>query len=1544
MHYTPREVERLLFSQAGRLAQRRLAHGKKLNHLESSALIATVLQEIIHNEDYSVADLMNLGKGILGRRHVRPSVVRTLKQMQVEGTFRTGTHLITIHNPISTDDGDLKMALYGSFLPVPSHDLFPAINEADFHPLAMTGAIRPAETGDIILNAGRDRVRLTVTNKGTRAVYIGSHFHFMETNPDLDFDREKAYGYHLDLPAGGFLRFEPNEPKTVTLVQIGGSRIIQGGSGYAKGPVDLANVQKILKQLQQAGYRHSPEEPTKHETLQPCSISREKYASAYGPTTGDLIRLGSTDLWVKVEKDYTSYGDECTLGCGKTIRDGMGAASGRSDADCLDLAIINAVIIDWTGIFKADIGVKDGAIVSIGKTGNPATMDGVSDNMVIGSNTDIIDAGGKIVTAGGIDTHVHNICPQQAFEAISSGITTLFGGGTGPSTSSTAVNGTASKKYIRQMMQACDQLPLNFGLVGKGSDSEKVGLLDQIKAGVIALKLHEDFGCTPSTIDNCLNVCEEQDIQCHIHTDGLNEAGFLEHTAAIFKGRSIHVYHVEGAGGGHAPDVIKLVAYPNVLPSSTTPMMPFTTNTIDEHIDMAANCHRLSKDNPDDASFLKNRIREETISAEDILHDIGAIGIMSSDSQAMGRSAEVLTCTWKAAHKNKIQRGPLDEDKDTGADNYRVKRYISKYTINPAITQGISHAVGSVEAGKLADLVIWDPAEFGTKPFQVLKKGFITYAQMGDPNGAVADVEPLIGRPMYGALHPESSVMFVSQASIAQGGDVHSYGLKKQIEVVKNCRTVKKSDLKYNSATPKVEVDPKTLHLSINSKCRTLGVDMDNSEADDSGAHNEPGTRTYRLHNRRRPCDQCRARKVRCQTEDGNPPCRRCAQTETACTFVGRSRRTTRQNRTRSMSSSAHSPTVNHASHDTTFDLDNSFETGDIQAQHTTSHEPTIFAATTPLSSHQSQVLYHQAPTLGSVATTTQLQFSKSLDDTSGSTSILLGASSESDPWLLRHCQFDEYGLRSFYGLQFRNIGGVPNRQKIPVHFIVRQDETNVIDSSLRTRLNDLIPASWGLRLIRLFYKHVYPIIPIISSTYFTQELLSDAYPAPGVFDHVPCHLLGAMYGLAMPFARNDDHLSIVDIHNQLPREAVWSLVYESTQEGIRRPQLSVLQAGLFYLHGMSQGQQPLSTAPDAFRWSWLGSLIGMAQNLGLHLETRICAIPTEEKQLRARLWWALYTEDKWLSLLMGRPPYISHNEWDVAQLEETDFSIPSNIPFTDVSHAESTRPFRDIARLSVIASSVQASFYSLKASQQLSENLPLSIQTAQPIFEQLSLWRASVLAPESPTITSNNSMLNDKASYPATILVAHATLVIYAWRALLRPIVPSAVPPLIVDDQQLAEASLVMELQPHDIENLCWDLPDLSHLELPLRSSIDGTGSHDAVIQNLHQSSLAWATSLSSLVKNLSPARFHEFWYSWSNVCFAVMSSFAMVVFIQSPTQEAALRSRDMLVAWRQIVRDQSKVSPLLLPTLARIDGYFAAGLSDVFSLPAHVKVALQP
>ncbi|KAI8649061.1 hypothetical protein NCS55_01479600 [Fusarium keratoplasticum] len=721
---------------------------------------------------------------------------------------------------------------------------------------------------------------------------------------------------------------------------------------------------------------------------------------------------------------------------------------------------------------------------------------------------------------------------------------------------------------------------------------------------------------------------------------------------------------------------------------------------------------------------------------------------------------------------------------------------------------------------------------------------------------------------------------------------------------------------------------------------------MTNSERpneDDSGANNDPGTRIYRLHNRRRPCDQCRSRKVRCQADGGKPPCRRCAQTQTTCTFERQPRRTTRQNRTTSLSSGAQSPSSHRDSQADALNLNNSFNTehdiGD-QYQPPSNSGTAIHGASPHVFPPESELAYHRAPTLDGVTSPTQLQFSQSLDDIHGQTPILLGSSSESDPWLLRHCQFDEYGLRSFYGLQFRNIGGVPNRQKIPVHFIVTPSAMTET-GSLRAKLNELIPVSWGIRLVKLFYKHVYPMMPIISSTYFSQELLSDPFPSHDALDHVPYQLLASIYGIALPFARNDEHLSIADMHNQLPRAAVWRIVYDSLQEQLHRPRLSVLQAGLFYLHSITQDHQALVTAPDAFKWSWLGTLVGIAHNLGLHLETRMCAIPTEEKQIRARLWWALYTEDKLLSLLMGRPSYISEAEWDVGELDESDFSVPASIPLTDLSHAKLTGPFRDMVRLSVIANSVQSSFYSLKASQKLSEDLSLSIQTAHPIFEQLGLWRASVLAPESPWITSNNSILNYEGSYPATIFVAHATLVTYIWRALLRPIVPSAAPPLILDGQ-LGEGSLNTELQSHAIENLDWDLPDLSHLELPLRNSADGSGSHDTTIQNLHQSCLAWAISLSNLAKHLSPARFHEFWYSWSNVCFAVMSSFSMVVLIQSPTQEAAMRSKEMLLTWRHIVRDQSKISQLLLLALARIDGYFAAGLPDVFSLPPHVKAVI--
>lgn len=560
-------------------------------------------------------------------------------------------------------------------------------------------------------------------------IQIGSHYHFIETNPQLEFDRLKAYGYRLDIAAGTSVRFEPGDTKTVTLVEIGGNKVIRGGNHIATGVVDLRRSNEILTKLQQAGFAHAPE-PSSDSAITPFSMDRAAYATMFGPTVGDRLRLGNTDLWVKVEKDLTTYGDECKFGGGKTLREGMGQATGRSDKDTLDLVIINALIVDWTGIYKADIGVKDGVISAIGKSGNPDVMEGVTPGMEVGSCTDVIAGEGKIVTAGGFDTHIHFICPQQAFEAISSGITTMLGGGTGPSSGTSATTCTPGKNYMRQMLQACDELPLNFGITGKGNDSDPSALREQVIAGACGLKLHEDWGTTPSAIDSCLTVCDELDVQCLIHTDTLNESGFVESTIAAFKDRAIHTYHTEGAGGGHAPDIISVVEHANVLPSSTNPTRPYTRNTLDEHLDMLMVCHHLSKNIPEDVAFAESRIRAETIAAEDVLHDLGAISMMSSDSQAMGRCGEVILRTWNTAHKNKTQRGYLKEDEGTEADNFRVKRYISKYTINPAIAQGMGHVIGSVEVGKLADLVVWNPAWFGTKPDLVIKSGMISYAQM----------------------------------------------------------------------------------------------------------------------------------------------------------------------------------------------------------------------------------------------------------------------------------------------------------------------------------------------------------------------------------------------------------------------------------------------------------------------------------------------------------------------------------------------------------------------------------------------------------------------------------------------------------------------------------------------------------------------------------------------------------------------------------------------------------------------------------------------
>ncbi|GAM38129.1 urease [Talaromyces pinophilus] len=800
MQLIPKEIDKLVISQLGLLAQRRLARGVRLNHAEAT---------LIRDGNHTVADLMSIGKTMLGRRHVLPSVISSLVELQVEGTFPIGTYLVTVHHPISTDDGDLEKALYGSFLPVPPREAFPDPDPADYEPENQPGAVITVKNSRITLSEGRKRIKLKVMSKGDRPIQVGSHYHFIETNPQLHFDREKAYGYRLDIAAGTSIRFEPGDTKTVTLVEIGGNKIISGGNFLASGKVDISRVEEILTRLQQAGFAHEPEPTADASLIAPFSMEREAYVRMFGPTTGDLVRLGATNLWIKVEKDLTHYGDECTFGGGKSLREGMGQSSGKTTKECVDTVVTNALIVDWSGIYKADIGIKDGMIVGIGKAGNPDVMDGVHPDLVVGSSTDVIAAEGKIVTAGGFDTHIHFICPQQINEAISAGITTVLGGGTGPSTGSNATTCTPGLTHMRQMIQACDSLPMNFGITGKGNDSGKESLREQAIAGAAGMKLHEDWGSTPAAIDTCLEVCDEFDIQCMIHTDTLNESGFVEQTIQSFKNRTIHTYHTEGAGGGHAPDIISVVEHPNVLPSSTNPTRPFTLNTLDEHLDMLMVCHHLSKNIPEDVAFAESRIRGETIAAEDVLHDLGAISMMSSDSQAMGRCGEVILRTWNTAHKNKEQRGILPEDEGTGADNFRVKRYISKYTINPAIAQGMGHLIGSVEVGKLADLVLWTPDNFGTKPKLVVKGGMIAVAQMGDPNASIPTVEPVIMRPQFGekTFVPSTSIMFVSQASISQGV-VQSYNLRKRIEPVRNCRNVGKKDMKFNDVMPKMRVDP----------------------------------------------------------------------------------------------------------------------------------------------------------------------------------------------------------------------------------------------------------------------------------------------------------------------------------------------------------------------------------------------------------------------------------------------------------------------------------------------------------------------------------------------------------------------------------------------------------------------------------------------------------------------------------------------------------------------------------------------------------------
>ena len=552
----------------------------------------------------------------------------------------------------------------------------------------------------------------------------------------------------------------------------------------------------------------------------PVPLSRSIYADMYGPTTGDKVRLADTELFIEVEKDLTHYGDEVKFGGGKVIRDGMGQSQVPRNGGAVDTVITNALIVDVTGIYKADIGLKDGVIHAIGKAGNPDTQDGV--NIIIGPSTEAIAGEGHILTAGGFDSHIHFICPQQIEDALHSGLTTMLGGGTGPAHGTLATTCTPGPWHIGRMLQSADSFAMNLAFAGKGNAALPEALEEQIKAGACALKLHEDWGTTPATIDTCLSVADEMDIQVMIHTDTLNESGFVEHTIAAMKGRTIHAFHTEGAGGGHAPDIIKLCGQSHVIPSSTNPTRPYTVNTLEEHLDMLMVCHHLDKSIPEDVAFAESRIRKETIAAEDILHDMGAFSIIASDSQAMGRVGEVIIRTWQTAHKMKLQRGRLaDETGDN--DNFRVKRYIAKYTINPAICHGISRHIGSIEVGKRADLVLWKPAFFGVKPEMVLLGGSIAVAQMGDPNASIPTPQPVYTRPMfasYGRSVEQSAVCFVSKA--AQDEDIaKKLGLAKHTLAVENTRTISKSDMVMNNYQPDIEVHPETYEVRADGELLT---------------------------------------------------------------------------------------------------------------------------------------------------------------------------------------------------------------------------------------------------------------------------------------------------------------------------------------------------------------------------------------------------------------------------------------------------------------------------------------------------------------------------------------------------------------------------------------------------------------------------------------------------------------------------------------------------------------------------------------------------
>jgi urease subunit alpha len=673
------------------------------------------------------------------------------------------------------------------------------------------GGYRIAE-GNIELNAGRERRRIVIENTGDRPIQVGSHFHLPDSNSALAFDREAAKGFRLDIPAGTSIRFEPGVSREVPIVALAGRKAVPGLSLPADGgPSSTSPFRgREAKPGISDGVRNDV------GASAPQLITRARYAALYGPTAGDQVRLGDTDLWIEVERDYTVGGDEAVFGGGKSVRESMAQGSTTSDDGALDTVITNAIVLDWWGIVKADVGIKDGRIVALGHAGNSDIADGIHPQLEIGAGTEVISGEGRILTAGGVDSHVHLMSESQIIEALGTGITTIIGGGTGPAEGTKATTVTPGPWHLSHILRSLDHLPVNLLLLGKGNTVSAEALAEQALGGAGGYKVHEDWGSTPAAIDAALTAAERWGLQVALHSDSLNEAGYVESTLNAINGRSIHAFHAEGAGGGHAPDILKVASHPNVIPGSTNPTLPHTVNTIAEHLDMLIVCHHLNPQVPEDLAFAESRIRGTTIAAEDILHDMGAISITSSDAQAMGRIGEVIARSWQVAHTMKLRRGDLDPS--TPADNLRAKRFVAKYTINPAIAHGIDCYLGSIEPGKMADLVLWQPKFFGIRPDLIIKGGALVYAGLGDPNASIPTPQPVLQRPALGYEGgPKVSLSFVAQAAI-DGGLADRLGLRRELAPVRDTRGIGKAQMKLNDDLPRIDIDPATFRIDINGE------------------------------------------------------------------------------------------------------------------------------------------------------------------------------------------------------------------------------------------------------------------------------------------------------------------------------------------------------------------------------------------------------------------------------------------------------------------------------------------------------------------------------------------------------------------------------------------------------------------------------------------------------------------------------------------------------------------------------------------------------